>query len=363
MAMQDAFFSSIGSIPYDDTVTPYAFDTTGRMRVGTAPAGSTDVLRLVDISTTVLSSATPLSVGTTASAGSSTKGSRDNHIHPGVDLGNAQTITARKTFSTDLLTPLVIGGVAADSSLVLKSTEGVGTSDFIRLLVGNNGAVEAVRIITDGSVGVGTASPTAALDVRQLTTTTFGLVVRAIASSVNNVFRAEDSAGTPRFRIDQNFDTIVRSVAGSDVAVWQSNGSIVIGASSTNKSLELAGTGAVRMAITGGTALATTDWALTSGWGANATISAVTGNDVRGTVTVTTSALDTPTVNPIITLTFKDGTWTSTPFAIADMNSAGTGPMGAASCNPSATTLAILFVGTPSALLSRTYIFNYWVVG
>lgn len=121
--------------------------------------------------------------------------------------------------------------------------------------------------------------------------------------------------------------------------------------------------GKSRVAISGGTSVATTDWALTSGWGAGASISAVTGNDTRGTVTVTTSVLDTPTLNPVITLTFKDGTWTNTPFPMVCMNDESSGTMGAASCSATVTALKVTYDGTPTALTAATYVFNYHVIG
>lgn len=113
----------------------------------------------------------------------------------------------------------------------------------------------------------------------------------------------------------------------------------------------------------GGTAIATTDWALGAGWGANAMVSAVSGNDQRGTVTVTTSALDTPGANPTLTLTFKDGTWTTAPFAVANLGTTGTGLTGAVEVNTTATTLVLEYVGTPTALVSNTYVFHYHVIG
>ena len=122
------------------------------------------------------------------------------------------------------------------------------------------------------------------------------------------------------------------------------------------------GTGLARLFM-GGTAIATTDWALSAGWGASAAVTAVTGNDNRGTVTVTTNAADTPTANPTLTLTFKDGTWTTVPIAVACMRNGSTGPMAIVSCSPVAATLVIRYNGTPTATSALTYLFNYIVVG
>ena len=76
-----------------------------------------------------------------------------------------QPAQAAGTFSTSVTTPLVIGGTTASSSLTLQSTSGVGTTDFVVIKVGNNGATEAMRIITNGRVGIGQAAPNALLDV------------------------------------------------------------------------------------------------------------------------------------------------------------------------------------------------------
>lgn len=59
-------------------------------------------------------------------------------------------------------TGLRIGGSqAVDSYLALESSRsGGGTGDHIKFLVGTNAATEAMRIISSGNVGIGTASPT-----------------------------------------------------------------------------------------------------------------------------------------------------------------------------------------------------------
>ncbi|MEK7646830.1 MAG: helix-turn-helix domain-containing protein, partial [Patescibacteria group bacterium] len=55
--------------------------------------------------------------------------------------------TGSYTMDTSLTNPLLIGGTAVGSSLALQSTSGVGTTDFIKFTVGNNGGTEAMRII------------------------------------------------------------------------------------------------------------------------------------------------------------------------------------------------------------------------
>jgi hypothetical protein len=164
MATKNATFASVGPFPYDDTAF-YAVNTDGQLFVGTAPTVAENVIRKGDVSTLVLGGSAPLSVATAAVVGTALVASREDHVHPGVDLGTAQTITGRKTHQTDLVSALIIGGIAAASILVLKSTEGVGTTDFIQFLVGNNGATEAMRIIDSGFIGIGITVPLQRLHV------------------------------------------------------------------------------------------------------------------------------------------------------------------------------------------------------
>lgn len=122
--------------------------------------------------------------------------------------------------------------------------------------------------------------------------------------------------------------------------------------------------GIYRLSQKGGTAITTGDvGTFTATWGASATCSAVSGNDSRGTITITTNAADTPSANPVLTLTFKDGTWTTAPFATACMVSSSTGPLAAVSITTTATTLVIKYIGTPTATSALTYIFSYRVTG
>ncbi len=78
---------------------------------------------------------------------------------------NAVAITGGTATLSSLTVPLAIGGGAVGSALELRSTSGVGTTDYIKFAVGNNGGTEAMRIIDSGKVGIGTASPDSLLSV------------------------------------------------------------------------------------------------------------------------------------------------------------------------------------------------------
>jgi len=65
-----------------------------------------------------------------------------------------------------VITPKLIGGTTTTSDLWLQTTNNTGaTGADIHFLVGNNGATEAMTILNDGKVGIGTPSPSALLGV------------------------------------------------------------------------------------------------------------------------------------------------------------------------------------------------------
>ena len=107
---------------------------------------------------------------------------------------NAVTIDASQnvTVTGSFITPMVVGGTTASSSLTLKSTSGVGTSDSILFKVGNNGATTAMTIDTLGSVGIGTSSPTVKLDVRSSSS----VLANFVGNNANNYVQMTDNNGT-----------------------------------------------------------------------------------------------------------------------------------------------------------------------
>jgi hypothetical protein len=88
-------------------------------------------------------------------------------------VGNAPSYSASPTLTTSLTTPLHIGGTTASATLTLQSTSGAGATDSILFKTGNNGAVTALTIASNGNAtflststtAIGTLSLTNALTV------------------------------------------------------------------------------------------------------------------------------------------------------------------------------------------------------
>ena len=114
--------------------------------------------------------------------------------------------SANLTFNgSALTTPTIIGGTAVSSTLTLQSTSGVGTSDAIIFQTGSQS--ERMRILNNGNVGIGTASPGTALSVTGTITATTSLIVNSItigrgtgadanSTSVGNAALSSNTTGT-----------------------------------------------------------------------------------------------------------------------------------------------------------------------
>lgn len=74
----------------------------------------------------------------------------------GVVVGNASP-----TFTTQITSPKVIGGTGTTDALSLQSTSGAGgTSDKVNIIVGNNGAKNAMNVYGTGLINVGATDTT-----------------------------------------------------------------------------------------------------------------------------------------------------------------------------------------------------------
>ena len=115
--------------------------------------------------------------------------------------------------------------------------------------------------------------------------------------------------------------------------------------------------------VSGGTSLSSGNFSLPAGgggtWGVGSSIGSVSGKDSGFTATVTTSG--TPGINPILTLTFADGAWPSTPFATCGSWVTGTS-LNADIATSTVSTLALQFIGTPTTGTAYTITCS-WIHG
>lgn len=94
----------------------------------------------------------------------------------------------------------------------------------------------------------------------------------------------------------------------------------------------------------GATPLASSDFALSSGWGSGASIGGISGTDQGFVATVTAGS--SPTASPTITLTFHDGAWPNAPVFSCSPVSGGTGTPQLWLISATTTTLVATYNGT-----------------
>lgn len=113
-------------------------------------------------------------------------------------------ISGAGVIGTTITSPVVLGGTAVSSSLILKSTTGIGSSDFIDLLVGNNGGTRAGRINTSGNWTIGGSNDAGfKLDVQGTLRSTGHVSIGASATSNGSLTIASDrSIGNQFVRLE-----------------------------------------------------------------------------------------------------------------------------------------------------------------
>ena len=151
------------------------------------------------------------------------------------------TLTLPATaFSPSIVTPLIIGGADTISTLTYKTTTGVGKTGARHIfLVGNNGATEAMTILNNGFMGIGTTSPSYTLDVSS--------DIRA-----DNIIYANSSMRTPNYINNANSNVTLgfafdwaSSPKTLSLLGWGADGSVadVLGGDIYIKSGKSSGTG------------------------------------------------------------------------------------------------------------------------
>lgn len=175
---------------------------------------------------------TPVLGTPTSGVGTNITGITAAHVLAGT-LG-----TGAYTMDTSLTNPLLIGGTAVGSSLSLKSTSGVGTTDFIKFLVGNNGATEAARILHSGQVVIGDTAPTSNLANAKLVVTANTVYndnhgAFAVTSATNNalaLYMGYDQTNSFAYLQSviegSTYASLILNPAGGNVSIGYSTGSV-----------------------------------------------------------------------------------------------------------------------------------------
>lgn len=127
-----------------------------------------------------------------------------------------QTVSQSMTLqATGNSTGVILRGTTGSNGTVnIQSGNGASnSSDFIKFTVGPNGTTEAARILTNGSIGIGTTSPAALLSIQNqygyATTTLF-----QIASTTSST----GATGNTIFRVDRNGQVFLPSLTQSGSA-------------------------------------------------------------------------------------------------------------------------------------------------
>lgn len=104
-------------------------------------------------------------------------------------------------------------------------------------------------------------------------------------------------------------------------------------------------------------------WALGAGWGTTATFAIAAGStDQRGVITVTSSGTGQAQATANVTLTFKDGAYASTPFAIVTLQSSSNAVTEAQPTQVTSTTTALSFRHSVLPVAAATYRYSYVVI-
>lgn len=179
----------------------------------------------------------------------------------------------------------IVGAAAVGSSLSLQSTSAVGTTDFIKFLVGNNGATEALRIIHSGNVGIGVTAPANTLEVgtafvvKTATSNQVGINTAPTGSHILDVdsknaagvvaIAAGDVNGTGSLfylgSSGANTETVINSRNNQPLALWVNNTEYVRILTSGRVGINLTAPTAVLHLRSGTTAASTAPLKFTSG--------------------------------------------------------------------------------------------------
>lgn len=152
------------------------------------------------------------------------------------------------TFTTQIISPLVIGSTSTTGDLSLQTTSGIGaTGADMHFLVGNNGATEAMTILNSGNVGIGTTSPQKKLHIASAGTNNAILLedsVQAANLKYFDIVNASQSfrirtlndalTATELFRMDKTGRVTIGNGISAPISTLDVKGNATIGATYAN---------------------------------------------------------------------------------------------------------------------------------
>jgi len=161
---EEIFLTSFAGLPYSDGDVVY-YNGTAMTNLGLGSAGEGLVVNAGGTAPEWSTSVTSIAIG--ESIGSGTSGSI-LFVDSSTNLAQDNANLFWDVTNTGLRTPKIIGGTATTADLTLQTTTGVGaTGADMHFLTGNAGATEAMTILNNGNVGIGTTSPDKLLTLSQ----------------------------------------------------------------------------------------------------------------------------------------------------------------------------------------------------
>lgn len=254
---------------------------------------------------------------------------------------------------------LVIPEIAAPSGLALNEILWADSTAH-RLQVKNNNGSQ-LQLVQSG-VDINTSDQVTATHITGFTNNTItkfnstGNVVNATPTDNGTTFAVGELLTATGIGLN-GAGASANVINGTSGMALQVSGSTIasVNSSSLQVSQPILGT---RLRTNQGTAYSAADGAivLSSGWGTTRTVSAGTGFDQALSFTANSSGTG-QAANPTITITFKDGTWTTAPIVTVLRNDLIT-PFNTPphTISVTATVLTITFNGTPTAGNSYSYI-------